>query len=62
MKDYNAMLDELKNGQIDSIDVDKNEFYALREIIIKREDFKHFRGIAKQGGAISYVYSSEGRS
>lgn len=56
------MLDDLKNGKIASIDVDKNEFYEIREIVIKREDFKHFRGIAKQGGNVSYVYSVEGRS
>lgn len=62
MKDYNSMLDDLKNGKIASIDVDKNEFYEIRYIVIKREDFKHFRGIAKQGGNVSYVYSVEGRS
>lgn len=62
MKDYNKLLDDLKNGEISSIDVDKNEFYEIREVLTKREDFKHFRGIAKQGGAVSYVYSVEGRS
>lgn len=62
MNDYKNKLDELKNGTIKEIIVDKNEFYALREALVEREDFKHFKGIAQQGGKIVYIYLEEARS
>lgn len=62
MNDYIQKLDDLKNGNIQELEVDKHEFYQLREELIKREDFKHFQGIAKQGGDIIYVYLKEPRS
>ena len=62
MNNYIQELDDLKNGNIQELKVDKHEFYQLREELIKREDFKHFQGIAKQGGDIIYVYLKEPRS
>ncbi|MGE7624839.1 hypothetical protein ACQKMD_17845 [Viridibacillus sp. NPDC096237] len=62
MNSYNAMLDELKIGKRDDITVDKKEFYAFREVLVKREDFKHFRGVAKQGGTVIYQYMVDARS
>ncbi|MFF3100737.1 hypothetical protein [Viridibacillus arvi] len=62
MNSYNDMLDELKNGTRKDITVDKEEFYALREVLVKREDFKHFRGVAKQGGQVIYQYMEVARS
>ncbi|MGM9968511.1 MULTISPECIES: hypothetical protein [unclassified Rummeliibacillus] len=62
MNDYKNKLEELKNGTIQEIRVDKHEFYELREELVKREDFKHFRGIAHQNGNIVYVYLKEARS
>ncbi|MCM3315642.1 hypothetical protein M3603_03055 [Rummeliibacillus stabekisii] len=62
MNDYIQKLDDLKNGNIQELKVDKHDFYQLREELIKREDFKHFQGIAKQGGDIIYVYLKEPRS
>jgi len=56
------MLDELKNGTRKDFTVDKNEFYAFREVLVKREDFKHFRGVAKQGGQVIYQYMEVARS
>lgn len=62
MNEYKNKLEDLKNGTIKEIKVDKNEFYALREALIEREDFKHFRGIAHQNGNIVYCYLEEARS
>ncbi|MFE6166239.1 hypothetical protein ACQKND_02535 [Viridibacillus arvi] len=62
MNSYNDMLDELKNGTRKDITIDKNEFYAFREVLVKREDFKHFRGVAKQGGQVIYQYMEIARS
>ncbi|MGE7934343.1 hypothetical protein [Viridibacillus arvi] len=62
MNSYNDMLDELKNGTRKDITIDKNEFYVFREVLVKREDFKHFRGVAKQGGQVIYQYMEIARS
>lgn len=62
MNNYKTKLDELKNGTIKEIKVDKDEFYELRKILVEREDFKYFKGIAQQGGDIVYVYMEEARS
>ena len=62
MNSYNDMLDELKNGTRKDITVDKKEFYSFREVLVKREDFKHFRGVAKQGGQVIYQYMEVARS
>ncbi|MGE7917659.1 hypothetical protein ACQKM9_01770 [Viridibacillus sp. NPDC093762] len=62
MNSYNDMLEELKNGTKKAITVDKDNFYAFREVLVKREDFKHFRGVAKQGGQVIYQYMDVARS
>ncbi|MBO2534380.1 MULTISPECIES: hypothetical protein [Rummeliibacillus] len=62
MNEYEKKLEDLKNGTIKELEVDKHDFYALREALVEREDFKHFRGIAHQGGNIVYVYLEKARS
>lgn len=62
MKDFKDLIEKLKNGEIKQIEVDKVDFYELRELIVEREDFKHFRGIAKQSGIVVYEYLKEERS
>ncbi|APH05537.1 hypothetical protein [Bacillus weihaiensis] len=58
----NEMLDQLKNGDLNEYHVPKDQFLSLRTILVNREDFKHFRGIAQQGGSIIYHYLKEPRS
>lgn len=62
MSQYEQMLQELKEGIQSSVTISKEEFLAFREVLIAREDFKHFKGIAKQGGSIVYTYELESRS
>lgn len=64
MKDelINEVLDKLKNGEISEYYVKKEDFLPFREVLGKRADFKHFRGIAKQGGDVLYQYLQEPRS
>ncbi|GEK31411.1 hypothetical protein KZO01_17200 [Kurthia zopfii] len=62
MSEMNDLVEKLKNGEIKQIEVDKSNFYELREILVEREDFKYFRGIAKQGGKVVYEYLEEERS
>lgn len=56
------MLESLKNREVEEIFVYKNDFLLFREVIVKREDFKYFRGIAQRGGDVIYQYMDEPRS
>ena len=62
MNDFDRQLEELKVGSLPSITVEKEEFLAFREVLVLREDFKHFRGTAKQGGIVIYSYDNTARS
>lgn len=56
------MLDKLKNNELTEYYVSKEDFLSVRDVIVKREDFKHFRGIAQRGGAVIYQYLEVPRS
>lgn len=56
------MLDSLKDKEVDEIFVAKQDFMTFREVIVKRKDFKRFRGIAQRGGDVIYQYMDEARS
>ena len=62
MNDYENILEQLKNGELKSFEVEKENFLAFREKLVEREDFKHFRGEAKQGGGVIFTYLKEARS
>ncbi|MFC0270609.1 hypothetical protein ACFFIX_03965 [Metabacillus herbersteinensis] len=56
------ILDQLRDGELDSFHVSNEQFIAFRQVLVKREDFKHFRGIAEQGGSTVYQFMKEPRS
>ncbi|WP_066367686.1 hypothetical protein [Neobacillus fumarioli] len=56
------ILNRLKSGELSEYYVKNEDFMAFREVLIKRKDFKHFRGIAKQGGDVLFQYLNEPRS
>ena len=62
MNTHKQQLEDLKEGNITSITIEKEKFLEFREVLILREDFKHFRGIAKQGGIVIYTYEKSARS
>lgn len=62
MADWKNMLDQLRNGEIQSALVKKDEFLQFREHLIKDEQFKNFRGEAKQGGDVIYTFSVNSRA
>ena len=62
MTDYKKILDELRLGEIQSVIIKKEEFLQFREYLIKDEQFKNFRGEAKQGGDIVYTFSQNSRT
>ncbi len=56
------ILDKLRNREIEEYLVVKENFLAFREVLVKEEDFKFFRGIAQHQGAVIYTYMDEPRS
>lgn len=62
MNEYEKILEKLKEGELSSYVVKKDEFLQFREVLLNHEDFKHFRGEAQQGGDIIYTYLAEKRA
>lgn len=62
MTDYKEMLNQLRNGEVTSISIKKDEFLQFRELLIKDVDFKNFRGDAKQGGDVVFTFLQTPRS
>jgi hypothetical protein len=56
------MLESLKNKEVEEIFVSKQDFMKFREFLVKRDDFKHVRGIAQRGGDVIFRYMDEARS
>ncbi|WP_139187818.1 hypothetical protein [Bacillus tuaregi] len=56
------ILEDLKNGVLTEYMVKKAEFLNFRQVLVKREDFRHFRGIAQRGGDVLFHYLKEPRS
>ncbi|MFI8491844.1 abortive phage infection protein [Peribacillus butanolivorans] len=56
------VLDKLANREMDEFRIKKEDFLGFREVLVKREDFKHFRGNAQHNGEIIYTYLEAARS
>ena len=56
MEKYKLMIDQLRNGEVNSIEINKAEYLQFREVLVKDAQFKHFRGEAKQGGNIVFTF------
>lgn len=62
MNEYEQQLEDLISGKITRLEVTKDVFYAFREVLVKHPKFKHIRGIAHQGGKVTYTYLTIPRS
>jgi hypothetical protein len=56
------ILNRLMVGELSEYYVENGEFMEFREVLVKRADFKQFRGIGQRGGDILYQYLKEPRS
>ncbi len=56
MEKYKQMINQLRNGEVSSIEIKKEEYLQFREVLVKDAQFKHFRGEAKQGGNIVFTF------
>ncbi len=57
-----VLLDQLKSGDLSELYVKKEDFLEFRSVLVKRPDFKHFRGIGQHGGNVIYQYLETPRS
>ncbi len=57
-----VVIERLRNREIEEFLVLKENFLAFREVLVKEEDFKFFRGVAMHQGATMYSYMDEARS
>ncbi|MEH7121055.1 hypothetical protein V7128_27160 [Neobacillus vireti] len=56
------ILDKLMTGELSEYYVSNEDFMVFRNVLVKRNDFKHFRGIGQRGGDVLYHYLKEPRS
>ncbi|QFT88543.1 hypothetical protein FIU87_07810 [Bacillus sp. THAF10] len=56
------ILEKLRSGELSEYRVGKEEFMTFRTVLVQRDDFKHFRGIARHGGEVIYQYLQTARS
>ena len=56
------ILEKLKDGSLSEYYVEKENFLDFREELVKRKDFKYFRGIGQRGGDVLYQYLQTPRS
>lgn len=58
----NEILDRLMSGDLTEYYVKNEDFLEFRSALVKRNDFKHFRGIGQRGGDVLYQYLENPRS
>ncbi len=56
------ILDQLMKGELSEYYVKNEDFMEFQKVLVKRNDFKHFRGIGQRGGDVLYQYQKEPRS
>lgn len=56
------ILNQLQERKINEYHVKKEDFLIFQNVLVKRADFKHFRGEALRGGDIVFTYLDEARS
>lgn len=57
-----VILDQLAKREINKYEITKEHFMTFREQLVKRADFKQFRGDARHNGEVIYTYLDEARS
>lgn len=58
MESYEQQIKDLREGRIEKIEVSHDNFFLWRDVWIKQEDKKYFRGIAGLKGNVIYVYDT----
>jgi hypothetical protein len=61
-EEISEILDRLMTGELSEYYVKNADFLEFRKVLVKRKDFKHFRGIGQRGGDVLYQYLTTPRS
>jgi len=61
-EEITELIEQLRTGAINELRVQKEHFLDFRAVLSKQADFKHFRGIAQQGGDVIFQYLEQPRS
>ncbi|OIK14477.1 abortive phage infection protein [Bacillus sp. MUM 13] len=56
------ILEKLASKEFENYRVSKEQFMDFRNVLVKRNDFKHFRGTAQHNGEVIYEYTENPRS
>lgn len=56
METYDIQLEKLKTGEIEKIEVNRENFFLFRNAWVNRADKKYFVGEAHHNGDITYRY------
>ena len=60
-EEITSVLEQLKDGTRSELTVSKEDFLTFRQVLVARDDFKHFKGTARRGGDIVYQYLQDPR-
>ncbi|WP_458414144.1 hypothetical protein ACNQFZ_04420 [Schinkia sp. CFF1] len=58
-EDFEAVIEKLRNGELEQFVVRKEEFLLFREVLMKQKDKENIQGEAKKGGEVAYSYHKE---
>lgn len=56
-KDYDQLLEKLKDGVISELNIESSEFNAFQKILMKFPQVKNITGKANRNGVITYFYN-----
>ena len=57
--EYEAIIERLRNGEIEQFLVKKENFLDFREVLMAQNDKEQICGEAKKGGDVVYTYINE---
>lgn len=58
-KEALKIIEQLRDGSVDSHLINKDEFMVFRNVLISQLDRSKFIGIAQKGGQVIYQYENE---
>lgn len=60
-EEYLEQMNQLRNGSIEQLEIDKENFLIFRSALIEQDDFKQFIGKAGHGGKTVYSYQDNNK-
>lgn len=61
-EEVHLLLNQLRENSVNELRISKEDFSVFREVLVKEDDFKHFKGTARRNGHVIFEYLEEPRS